>query len=159
MAVLFAYSWRVVLWELKNWQNSLKFIVRSTPELLKFVGSVFYYYFGDVIETSLSAIWSIYSGIVSSAPVPELTTIILLASIVLSISEAAVPDSVNSEPTLLTFSGIIGYAAVRGFISEPFFWTLLLGIFLLRSVLVEEGLCFICITCGSSASLSRRDMD
>ncbi|GAB2233458.1 hypothetical protein Drorol1_Dr00002681 [Drosera rotundifolia] len=138
IAVLFAYSWRVVLWELKNWQNSLKFIVRSTPELLKFVGSFFYYYFGDVIETSLSAIWSIYSGIVSSAPVPELTTIILLASIVLSISGAAVPDSVNSQPTLLTFSGIIGYAAVRGFISEPFFWTLLLGIFLFARFLKKR---------------------
>ncbi|KAL9266770.1 hypothetical protein AKJ16_DCAP11017, partial [Drosera capensis] len=130
MAVFYVYSWRVVLWELKNWQNYLKFIVPSTPELLKFVGAVFYYFLGDVIETSLSAIWSIYSGIVSSARVPELTTIILLASAVLSIAEAAIPDSINSQPNLLTFSGIIGYAAVRGFISEPFFWRLLLGIFL-----------------------------
>lgn len=63
------------------------------------------------------------------APIPELTVIIILASAVLAIAEAAVPDAVSSQPHLLTLAGLIGYAAVRSYISEPFLWTLLLGMY------------------------------
>lgn len=55
--------------------------------------------------------------------------IIMLASVVLAIAEATVPDSVSSQPYLLTIAGLTGFAAVRGFISEPFFWALLMGMF------------------------------
>ncbi|CAK9177887.1 unnamed protein product [Ilex paraguariensis] len=55
--------------------------------------------------------------------------IIMLASAVLAIAEATVPDSVNGQPYLLTLAGVIGFAAVRGYISELFFWMLLLGLF------------------------------
>lgn len=55
--------------------------------------------------------------------------IIILTSAVLSIAEATVPDSVNSQPYLLTVAGLIGFAAVTNYITELFFWTLLLGLF------------------------------
>ncbi|GAB2274830.1 hypothetical protein Dimus_009604 [Dionaea muscipula] len=131
LAVLvYGSTWRAVLWELGNWRNTLKVIIHFTGRLLNFFLSLIYYYLGDAIDTAVYVIRSLYSGIVSSAPVPELTTIILLASAVLSVAESTVPDSVNCQPHLLTFSGIYGYAAVRGYISEPLFWALLLGTFL-----------------------------
>ncbi|GAB2302250.1 hypothetical protein Dimus_036267 [Dionaea muscipula] len=131
LAVLvYGSTWRAVLWELGNWRNTLKGIVHFMGPLLNFFPSLIYYYLGDTIETAMYAIRSLYFGIVSSAPVPELMTIILLVSAVLSIAESTVSDSVSSQPYLLTFSGIYGYAAVRGLISEPFFWALLLGTFL-----------------------------
>ncbi|KAK4409300.1 hypothetical protein Sango_0003000 [Sesamum angolense] len=59
----------------------------------------------------------------------ELTLIIMLVSAVLAVAEAASPDTVNSQPHLLTVAGLIGFAAVANYISEPLFWTLLVGLF------------------------------
>jgi hypothetical protein len=104
--------------------------------LLKLLLAVVFHFIGDpitslirCIETAIYTFQAFYSGIVRSAPVPELTLIILLASAVLAIGEAAAPNSVSRQPYLLTVSGLIGYAAVRNYISEPLFWTLLLGLY------------------------------
>ncbi|XVF52054.1 hypothetical protein PTKIN_Ptkin04bG0234300 [Pterospermum kingtungense] len=48
---------------------------------------------------------------------------------VLAIAEATVPNSISCQPYMLTVSGLIGYAAVTGYISEPLYWTLLLGLY------------------------------
>ncbi|GMG98623.1 hypothetical protein Nepgr_000463 [Nepenthes gracilis] len=130
------YAWRSVFWELGNWRKLLVGIIHFMGYLSKLVLALIFHFIGDpitytilYIEAALHASRSFYSSIVSSAPIPELTTIIILASAVLAIAEAAVPDSVNCQPYLLTASGIIGYAAVRGFVSEPLFWIMLLGLF------------------------------
>ncbi|KAH9744287.1 hypothetical protein KPL70_003640 [Citrus sinensis] len=81
------------------------------------------------LETAIYSIRAFYSGIVAYTPVGELTFIIMLASAVLSIGEATVPNAISCQPYLLTLSGLIGYAVVGGQISEPFFWTLLLGMY------------------------------
>lgn len=69
----------------------------------------------------------VYASIIAFAPVPELTRIILFTSTILAIAEATVPDSVNSQPYLLTLSGIVGFGVVRGFISEITFWMFFFG--------------------------------
>lgn len=121
------------MFELSNWRKAVLGIVSFVGYLLKLALALVYHFIGDPItslircfETASYTIRAFYSGIVAYAPVPELTSIILLASAVLAIAEAAVPNSVNSQTHLLTVSGLIGYAAVSGYISEPFFWTLLL---------------------------------
>ncbi|XP_048327774.2 uncharacterized protein LOC107416740 [Ziziphus jujuba] len=130
------YAWRAVLFELNNWRKAAFAIVGFVGYLMKLFLALFFHFLGDpitslirCIETILYSIRAFYSGIVAYAPVPELTTIIMLASAILAIAEATVPNSVNSQPYLLTISGLIGYAAVKGFISEPFFWTLLVGLY------------------------------
>ncbi|CAK7349927.1 unnamed protein product [Dovyalis caffra] len=130
------YAWRAVLFELGNWKRGAIAVVGFVGYLLKLLLAVVFHFIGDpitslirCIETAIYTFQSFYSGIVRSAPVPELTLIIMLASAVLAIGEAAVPNSVSSQPYLLTISGLIGYAAVRNYISEPFFWTLLLGLY------------------------------
>ncbi|XP_062152454.1 uncharacterized protein LOC133860842 [Alnus glutinosa] len=127
------YAWRAVLLELSNWRKALLGIVSFVGYLSKLGLALVFHFIGDpitslirCIETAIYAIRAFYSGIVAYAPVPELSTVILLASAVLAIAEATVPNSVNSQPHLLTLAGLIGYAAVSGYISEPFFWTLLL---------------------------------
>lgn len=104
--------------------------------LFKLVLVLIFHYIGDpitytilYIERALHAIRSFYSSVVTSAPIPELTIIIMLASTVLAIGEAASPNSVNHQLYTLTTGGIIGYIAVRGVISEPIFWLMLLGLF------------------------------
>ena len=130
------YAWRAVLFELYNWKKAVLAIAHFVGYLLKLVLALIFHFLGDpltslirCIETALYTIRSFYSGIVAYAPVPELTTIIILSSAVLATAEATVPDSVNSQPYILTLSSLIGYAAVRGYISEPFFWTLLVGLY------------------------------
>ncbi|KAF6167666.1 hypothetical protein GIB67_031249 [Kingdonia uniflora] len=130
------YAWRTVLWELSNWKNALLGISHFLGYLGKFVLAVVFHYIGDpvtslirCIETVLYTIRSIYSGIVASTPVPELSMIIMLTSVVLAIAETAVPNSVNSQPYLLTMAGVVGFIAVRGSIPEPFFWMILAGLF------------------------------
>ncbi|PON80558.1 embryo defective [Parasponia andersonii] len=130
------YAWRAVLFELYNWKKAAFAVVRFVGYILKLVLALIFHFFGDpitslirCIETTLYTIRSFYSGIVAYAPVPELTTIIILSSAVLAIAESTVPESVNSQQYILTISGLIGYAAVRGYISEPFFWTLLVGLY------------------------------
>ncbi|CAN4117498.1 unnamed protein product [Withania somnifera] len=119
------YAWRTVLWELGNWKKAVGAIFRFLGYILKFAVSVVYYFVGDqitavirFIESTIYSVRAFYSGVIAYAPVQELTIIIVLASCVLAIGEAAVPDSVDSQPYLLTAAGIMGYAAVRGYISE-----------------------------------------
>lgn len=104
--------------------------------VFKYISAVIFHFIGDPITFSIRfvedvfyTIRAFYSGIVAYAPVPDLTIIIVLASIVLAVAEATVPNCINSQPYVLTVSGLIGYAAVRGYISEPFFWTLLVGLY------------------------------
>ncbi|KAM3697336.1 hypothetical protein ACJW31_06G104800 [Castanea mollissima] len=127
------YAWRAVLFELSNWRKAALGIVSFVGYLFKLALALIFHFIGDpitsiirCIETALYAIRALHSAIVAYTPVPELTTIILLASAVLAIAEVASPNSVNSQTHLLTVSGLIGYAAVCGYILEPFFWTLLL---------------------------------
>lgn len=134
--VFLIYAWRAVLLELANWRKAAVGVVRFVGYLLKLILALIFHFIGDpitsmirFIETTLYAIRSFYSGIVAYAPIPELTTVIILASIVLAIAEAVVPNAVNCQPFLLTASGIVAYAAVAGYISEPFFWTILLGFY------------------------------
>lgn len=130
------YAWRAVLFELSNWRNAALGIVRFMGYVLKYILAVIFHFFGDPItfsirfvEDALYTIRAFYSGIVAYAPVPDLTIIIVLASVVLAVAEATVPHCINSQPYMLTVSGLIGYAAVRGYISEPLFWTLLVGLY------------------------------
>lgn len=130
------YAWRTVLWELYNWKKAAARIFHFLGYLSKLALALIFHFIGDPItsmirgiETALYTVRAFYSGILAYAPVPELTLIIMLASVVLAIAEATVPDSVSSQPYLLTIAGLTGFAAVRGFISEPFFWTLLMGMF------------------------------
>ncbi|XP_004248146.1 uncharacterized protein [Solanum lycopersicum] len=130
------YAWRTVLWELGNWKKAVDAVFRFLGYISKLAFAVVYYFIGDqitavirFIESSIYSIRAFYSSVIAYAPVQELTTIIILASCVLAIGEAAAPDSVNSQPYLLTAAGIMGFAAVRGYISELFFWFILLGLF------------------------------
>ena len=111
-------------------------IFHFVGDLLLFALACIFHVIGDpitytilCIETMLHAARSFYLSIVTSAPILELTIIIVLASGVLAIGEAASPNSVNCQPYLLTTAGVIGYAAVRGVISEPLFWLMLFGLF------------------------------
>eukprot|EP00262_Sarcandra_glabra_P011113 TRINITY_DN26831_c0_g1_i1.p1 TRINITY_DN26831_c0_g1~~TRINITY_DN26831_c0_g1_i1.p1 ORF type:complete len:362 (+),score=24.60 TRINITY_DN26831_c0_g1_i1:27-1088(+) len=134
--VFLVYAWRTVAWELTNWKKGLLAIARFLGYILKLAFAIIYQHIGGPItalirytEFSFYFIRSIYSSIVSSAPVPELAVIIVLTSTVLAIAEATVPDSVNDQPYILTLAGLIGFGAVRGYVSEPLFWLSLLGMF------------------------------
>lgn len=130
------YAWRAVLFELSNWRNAALGIVRFIGYLLKYALAIIFHFIGDPVTFSIRfvedvfyTIRSFYSGIVAYAPVPDLTIIIVLASIVLAVAEATVPNCISSQPYVLTVSGLVGYAAVAGYISEPLFWTLLFGLY------------------------------
>ncbi|XP_058082944.1 uncharacterized protein LOC131230936 [Magnolia sinica] len=130
------YAWRTVLWELTNWKKAVLAIAGFCGYLLKLVLAIIYLFIGDpitslirYIETSLYFVRSVYASIVAYAPVQELSVIIMLASTVLAIAEATVPDSVNSQPYILSLAGLIGFWAVGGFIPELLFWLLLSGLF------------------------------
>lgn len=130
------YTWRAVLFELYNWKNTAIAIIHFIGYLLKLSLALIFHFIGDpitstirFIETTIYTVRAFYSGIVNYTPIPELTLVIMLASVVLAIGEATVPNALNCQPFILTFSGLIGYSVVRGYISEPFFWTLLLGIY------------------------------
>ncbi|GMP80479.1 hypothetical protein CsSME_00035563 [Camellia sinensis var. sinensis] len=130
------YAWRTVLWELSNWKKVLSSITQFVGYLLKLALALIFHFIGDPvtslirgIETTLYTIRAFYSAVIAYTPIPELTLIIVLVSSVIAIAEASVPDSVDSQPYLLTVAGLIVFAAVRDFISELSFWTLLLGLF------------------------------
>ncbi|XP_022764021.1 uncharacterized protein LOC111309268 isoform X2 [Durio zibethinus] len=130
------YAWRAVLLELSNWRKAAFGVVRFVGYLLKLALALIFHFIGDpitsmirCIETVIYSIRAFYSGIVAYAPVRELTVIVVLASAVLAIAEATVPNSMSCQPYMLTLSGLIGYAAVTGYISEPLYWTLLLGLY------------------------------
>lgn len=130
------YAWRAVLFELSNWRKAAFGIFGFMGYLLKLALALVFHFIGDpitsvirFIETVIYSIRAFYSGIVAYAPAQELTVIIVLASAVLAIAEATVPNSISCQPYMLTISGLIGYAAVTGYISEPLYWTLLLGLY------------------------------
>lgn len=130
------YAWRTVLWELSNWKKAVAAIFRFLGYISKLLLALVFHFIGDPVtslirgfESTLYSIRACYSWIIAYAPIQELTTIIILSSIILAISEAAVPDSVNSQPYVLTLAGLIGFAAVRSYITELFFWLLLVGLF------------------------------
>ncbi|XP_073039757.1 uncharacterized protein [Primulina eburnea] len=130
------YAWRAALWELSNWKKSVRAIFRFLGYILKLALALIFHFIGDPItslihgfESALYTVRAFYSSVISYAPVQELVTIIMLTSAVLAIAEATVPDSVNSQPYLLSLAGLIGFAAVRNYISELFFWTLLVFMF------------------------------
>ncbi|KAL7086856.1 hypothetical protein ACP275_13G028100 [Erythranthe tilingii] len=130
------YAWRTVLWELSNWRKSIFAIGRFLQYLSKFALAFLFHFIGNpltslihAIETTLYTIRSFYSGVIAYAPISDLTLIIMLTSAVLAISEAAAPDSVNRQPYILTVAGLIGFCAVKNYITELFFWTLLVGLF------------------------------
>lgn len=130
------YTWRTVLWELTNWKKNLAVIFGFIGFIPKLLLALVLQFIGDPItslirsiETTIYTIRACYSWIIAYSPIQELTTIIILSSIILAVSEAAVPDSVNSQPYLLTLAGLIGFAAVGSYINEFFFWLLLMGLF------------------------------
>ncbi|KAK6134813.1 hypothetical protein DH2020_031439 [Rehmannia glutinosa] len=139
------YAWRTVLWELCNWRKAVGAIGRFLGYISKLSLALIFHFIGDPVtslirgvETTFYTIRAFYSGVVAYAPIPELTLIITLTSVVLAISEAAVPDSVNSQPYLLTAAGLVGFAAVTNYISELFFWTLLVGLFVFAKVVKKR---------------------
>lgn len=137
---LLLYTWRTVWWELSPYIMPVAGVfwwsIQSIGYILRF-GFVYVLWvlthplFASIrlVETILNTIQDFYSLVINHTPIQELTKGVILASLVLSIAEAAVPGSVNRQPYLLTVAGIIGFVAVRGYISELFFWTLLLGLF------------------------------
>ncbi|KAK8477749.1 hypothetical protein V6N13_098526 [Hibiscus sabdariffa] len=135
-AAFLLYAWRAVLLELSNWRNAAFAVLGFVGYFFKLVLALIFHFIGDpitsmirCIETVIYSVRAFYSGIVAYAAVKELTVIIVLASAVLAIAEATVPTSVSCQPYMLTMSGLIGYAAVTGYISEPLYWTLLLGLY------------------------------
>uniref|UniRef100_A0A7N0RDE8 Uncharacterized protein n=1 Tax=Kalanchoe fedtschenkoi TaxID=63787 RepID=A0A7N0RDE8_KALFE len=135
LAVL-AYAWRTVLFELSNWRRNAVGIFHLLGYVGKLALALIFHFIGHPITSTIRfaenifyTVRAFYSSIVAYAPVAELILIIILSSLTLSIAEAAVPDAVSSQQHILTISGFIGYFALRGFISEPFFWTLLVGIY------------------------------
>ncbi|PWA39188.1 hypothetical protein CTI12_AA574310 [Artemisia annua] len=130
------YAWRTVLWELHNWKRAAASVLQFVGYIGKLVLALIYHFLGDPItstirgiETTLYAIRAFYSQIVAYTPIPELSTIILLTSAILAISEVASPNSVDDQWHLLTVSGLTGYFAVKGMIGDLVFWTLLFGLF------------------------------
>ncbi|GAU41582.1 hypothetical protein TSUD_271910 [Trifolium subterraneum] len=130
------YAWRAVLFELSNWKNAALAIVRFIGYILKYALALVYKFIGNPItftirsiENLIYGVQTFYYWIITSAPVPELTTVIALASVILAVAETTVPNCITDQPYVLTITGLIGYAAVRGIVSEPLFWTLLVGIY------------------------------
>ncbi|KAG5414215.1 hypothetical protein IGI04_001782 [Brassica rapa subsp. trilocularis] len=130
------YAWRAVLFELSNWRKAVFAIGGLLGDLSKFALALVFHFIGDpitslisLVETAIYSVRGFYSGIVAYTPVRELTTVILLASSVLAIGETVAPNSISKQPYLVTLAGLLGYAAVHGYISEPFFWTVLVGLY------------------------------
>ncbi|KAM7274859.1 hypothetical protein ACFE04_016725 [Oxalis oulophora] len=139
------YAWRAVLFELSNWKRAVFVIVGFVGYLLKFALALIYHFIGEPItsllacvETAIYSVRALYSSIINYTPIRELSVIIILSSVILAIAEAVVPDAVSSQPLTLTLSGLIGYAAVRGYVSEPFFWTLLFGIYAFSKLIKKK---------------------
>ncbi|KAK9051987.1 hypothetical protein SSX86_028615 [Deinandra increscens subsp. villosa] len=130
------YAWRTVLWELYNWKRAATSILQFLGYLSKLVLALIFHFIGDpitstirAIETTIYALRAFYSQIIAYTPIRELSTIIILASAILAVSEVASPNSVDNQWHLLTVSGLTGYFAVRGMIGGLLFWTLLFGLF------------------------------
>ncbi|KAL1203150.1 hypothetical protein V5N11_015387 [Cardamine amara subsp. amara] len=129
------YAWRAVLFELSNWRKAAFAILAFVGDLSKLALALVFHFIGDpitsfiaLVETAMYSVRAFYSGIVAYTPVRELTTVILLASSVLAIGEAVAPNSISKQPYVVTLAGLLGYAAVQSYISEPFFWTVLVAV-------------------------------
>lgn len=134
--VFLVYAWRAVLFELSNWRKAVFAIIGFLGDLSKLALALVFHFIGDpvtsliaLLETAIYSVRAFYSGIVAYTPVRELTTVILLASSVLAIGEAVAPNSISKQPYVVTLAGLLGYAAVQSYISEPFFWTVLVGMY------------------------------
>ncbi|CAN7110108.1 unnamed protein product [Brassica rapa subsp. narinosa] len=130
------YAWRAVLFELSNWIKAVFAIGGLLGDLSKFALALVFHFIGDpitsliaLVETAIYSVRGFYSGIVAYTPVRELTTVILLASSVLAIGETVAPNSISKQPYVITLAGLFGYAAVHSYISEPFFWTVLVCLY------------------------------
>ncbi|KAJ0559699.1 hypothetical protein HanHA300_Chr06g0203271 [Helianthus annuus] len=130
------YAWRTVLWELYNWKKAATAILQFFGYISKLALALVFHFIGDPITATIRAIETIfytlrafYSQIIAYTPIPELSTIIMLTSAILAISEVASPNSVDNQWHLLTVSGLTGYFAVKGMIGDLVFWTLLFGLF------------------------------
>lgn len=130
------YAWRTVIWELYNWKRAATSILQFLGNLSKLLLALIFHFIGDpitsiirAIETTFYTLRAFYSQIVAYTPIPELSTVIMLTSIILAISEVASPTSVDNQWHLLTVSGLIGYFAVKGMIGDLPFWTILFGLF------------------------------
>lgn len=130
------YAWRTVLWELSNWKKAALAILSAIGWLLKLALAFVFRFIGTPItclircvEFTLHAIRYAYGNIIAFTPVSELIQVIMFTTTVLSIAEATVPDSVNSQQYLLTLSGIVAFGTVKGFVPELPFWLILFGMF------------------------------
>lgn len=124
------------MFELSNWRKVTFAIIGLLGDLSKLALALVFHFVGDpitslisLVETAIYSVRAFYSGIVAYTPVRELTTVILLASSVLAIGEAVAPNSISKQPYVVTLAGLLGYAAVQSYISEPFFWTVLVGLY------------------------------
>jgi hypothetical protein len=129
------YAWRTVVWELGNWRNIIMIIPNFFLDLFKVILAGVLMIIGNPITISIRAIETLfytvralYSYIINYTPVPELSVIIMLTSATLAIAEVAKPGSVNRQQNQLTLAGLAGFLAVRSVISEPLFYTVLLGL-------------------------------
>ncbi|KAL4569873.1 hypothetical protein LXL04_025517 [Taraxacum kok-saghyz] len=130
------YAWRTVLWELSNWKKAATSILQFLGYISKLSLAIIFHFLGDpitstitAIETTFHTLRAFYSQIVAYTPIPELSTVIMLASLILAISEVASPSSLDNQWHMLTVSGLIGYFAVKGMIGDLPFWTILFGLF------------------------------
>ncbi|KAL4570968.1 hypothetical protein LXL04_017717 [Taraxacum kok-saghyz] len=130
------YTWRTVLWELSNWRKAATSILQFLGYISKLSLAIIFHFLGDpitstitAIETTFHTLRAFYSQIVAYTPIPELSTVIMLTSLILAISEVASPSSLDNQWYMLIVSGLIGYFAVKGMIGDLPFWTILFGLF------------------------------
>ncbi|CAN0896902.1 hypothetical protein LINGRAHAP2_LOCUS18785 [Linum grandiflorum] len=143
------YTWRAVLFEFRRWIPVIKFPIGIFPfmaDIIKLLIAQFVYFIThpvtpllQFLETIIYVAHSIYTRILNYTSVSEFTLMILLSSAVLAVGEAAVPDSVSSQRYILTFAGLVGLAAVANYISEPLFWTVLVGMYVFSRWVRKRG--------------------
>ncbi|KAK9924679.1 hypothetical protein M0R45_033033 [Rubus argutus] len=130
------YAWRAVLFELSNWRKGALAVVQFVGFLLKLCLALIFHFIGDpitsvirFIETTIYAVRSYYSGIVALRSNSRVDY-----TYHAGISCSCYCRSCGSKLCKLsTFSAHIcwcgSYAAVSNYISEPFFWTILVGLY------------------------------
>ncbi|KAM0958683.1 hypothetical protein ACFX2C_023943 [Malus domestica] len=104
--VFLIYAWRAVLLELANWRKAAVGVIHRN----------------NIVCHTLFLLW--HSGIRSNSRVDDSDHTCINCS-----CYRRSCCSKCCKPFLLTASGVVGYAAVAGYISEPFFWTILVGFY------------------------------